>query len=144
MKDLIELNETLLQRNIHHFAQSKDTPFNKEPLKSLFPTFEPSPEIDQQLLHGNLTNLPPLPPYIISLFQAISTLNCPTPISDDLQSTVFKDGMQKISKGKASPMSERHHGLYKALLPHDFTINIMVKLINICKNSSILLTRWKK
>ena len=54
----------------------------------------------------------------------------------------FNSNKQRIPKKKSSSGSGRSYSFYKAISNFPYTSSIIVKLINICKNNKLLLTRW--
>ena len=54
------------------------------------------------------------------------------------------EGIKAISEDKSSSHSGGHYSVHKALLVFPFTLQVIVKLINLCVTDNLLLTRWKK
>ena len=52
--------------------------------------------------------------------------------------------MKIVGKEKYSSMSGRYYSIYKALIGPQFTVNIIVSLINHAVNNNYFLTGWRK
>ena len=124
------MQQALLQRNANHFNQAQETPMAQPPISDIIPPFNPSPDIAQCILSGNLTDFTTQSEIIQEILQNLEKLPNTNDINLQLSDEEFVAGMQSIGEGKSSSQSGRHYSLYKAFLTFPFTTNIMTLLIN--------------
>jgi hypothetical protein len=109
-----KIDECLLDRNIEHFSQADGTPFTVSPLIDILGEDGCSP-IALQILEGNIPhNLPKIPTLLLQKLQRVRD---PIPITFSLQDMC--DGFSKWREKTTTSPSNKHLGIYKALIAAD-------------------------
>ena len=80
--------------------------------------------------------------FIKFFLNALSAPPVMTTINNDYSLSDFQSDIKRIPENKTSSASGRSYSFYKAISNFLHTSSIIVKLINICKNNKLLLSRW--
>ena len=110
----------------------------------MVPLFESNVSVTNNLLNNSLKDFPPLSPTTKAFLQNLaSPSHIHQTVPDDLSASDFTSGVKRIPKSKSSSASGRSHSICRALSPFPDSIQLIVKLINLCENNAIILKRWR-
>jgi ribonuclease HI len=151
-------NEKLINRNIDHFGQAKDTPFAMHPIQRWFEYEGTNSTIVNLINNGEIpAEVQNYPLYVKEIIQKLADGNNVQELNDNITFEEYINGFKKWNERTTTSPSGRHLGHYKILTrlsvfdENNNNINLSQEILKVYYYIAILtaklgrsLTRWCK